>query len=293
MDLNLARVFIAIYEKGSVSAAADSLFITQPSVSYSLKKLREALRDELFIRSSTGMEATRVAHEAYRDFKVAVDKIENTVRSRKEFDPATSDQHFTLAMSDLGEYFYLPEINKRIASVAPGISLEIIPLETKKLQDWIDKGTVDAAICNRTYDVKNVQCHVLKKEKYVCLASSSHPRLGDELKPRDLVNENHVVVSSQAGHRYFEDWCSKQQIKLTIKLRTPHFSVIGDLIAGTERIAVVPQTIAQIQQENKSLVSLPLPFDMPGIEVCLYNRAMEIELRSREWFIKMLIEACR
>ncbi|CCJ97794.1 LysR family transcriptional regulator [Cronobacter malonaticus] len=293
MDLNLAKVFIAIYENGSVSAAADSLFITQPSVSYSLKKLRETLRDELFIRSSTGMEATRVAHEAYNDFRMAVDKIENVVRSRKEFDPATSEHHFILAMSDLGEYFYLPEISRNISSVAPGVSLEVIPLETKKLQDWIDKGTVDAVICNRTYDVRNVQCRVLKKEKYVCLASSSHPRLGDRLKPQDLSNEHHVVVSSQAGHHYFEDWSRKQQLELKIKLRTPHFSVIGDLIAGSERIAVVPQTIARIQQKNKSLISLALPFDIPGIEVCLYSRVEKIELGSHQWFLKMITEACQ
>jgi len=110
------------------------------------------------------MKATLVAHEAYRDFKIAVDKIENTVRSCKKFDPTTSEQHFTLGISDLGEYFYLPEINKSIAAVAPGISLEVIPLETKKLQDWIDKGTVDAAICNRTYDVENVSVMFKKKK---------------------------------------------------------------------------------------------------------------------------------
>ena len=46
MDLNLVRVFVAIYEMRSLTAAAERLFVTQSAVSQSLAKLRAALHDE-------------------------------------------------------------------------------------------------------------------------------------------------------------------------------------------------------------------------------------------------------
>ena len=57
IDLNLIRTFVAIYETQSVSGAAKRLSITQPSVSYSLNRLRDLLHDPLFTRSRDGMDA--------------------------------------------------------------------------------------------------------------------------------------------------------------------------------------------------------------------------------------------
>ncbi|WP_257211054.1 helix-turn-helix domain-containing protein [Erwinia amylovora] len=54
MDLNLVRVFVAIYETRSVSGAAARLFITQPSASYALARLRAETGNELFKRSRKG-----------------------------------------------------------------------------------------------------------------------------------------------------------------------------------------------------------------------------------------------
>ena len=41
IDLNLIRTFITLYEARSVTLAAERLFVTQPSVSYGLARLRE------------------------------------------------------------------------------------------------------------------------------------------------------------------------------------------------------------------------------------------------------------
>ncbi|WP_338463563.1 LysR family transcriptional regulator [Franconibacter daqui] len=292
MDLNLAKVFIAIYEKGSVSAAAESLFITQPSVSYALKKLRDELGDELFLRGKLGMEATRAAEEIYEDFKKAVLQIESVVEGRKAFSYKDSHQTFRIAMSDLGEYFYLPAIYKKIASEAPNISLEAVPLNSAKMQEWLDKGFIDIALCNRTYDVNNVYCHVIRKERYVCLASKDHPRLKNQLNLQALLEEKHVVVSAQAGHKSFENWMAKHGLDFRTRLRTPHFSVIGSLIEGTDSIAVVPETIADMHIKSGSLVSYELPFQLPGIEVCLYSKKSMREKKSHEWLIRQVISAC-
>lgn len=56
IDLNLIRTFVTLYEAGSVTLAAERLFVTQPSVSYALARLRELFDDALFTRTRDGIQ---------------------------------------------------------------------------------------------------------------------------------------------------------------------------------------------------------------------------------------------
>ena len=61
IDLNVIRAFVTIYETGSVSSAAERLHVSQPSVSYTLKRLRDLLGEPLFNRTREGMAPTYFA----------------------------------------------------------------------------------------------------------------------------------------------------------------------------------------------------------------------------------------
>ena len=61
LDLNLLKVFDAVYRERSVSLAAERLCLTQPATSNALNRLRQTLNDELFVRTRNGMEPTLLA----------------------------------------------------------------------------------------------------------------------------------------------------------------------------------------------------------------------------------------
>lgn len=79
-DLNLARVFVLLYETGSVTATAETLHVTQPTVSYSLGKLRRHFDDELFRRNGRGLTPTAGARRLYLPLQRALAEIDGTVR---------------------------------------------------------------------------------------------------------------------------------------------------------------------------------------------------------------------
>src|SRR5262249_61525768 len=58
LDLNLLRVFDAIYTTRSVTIASSTLHLTQPAVSKQLNRLREIFEDPLFVRTIEGMAPT-------------------------------------------------------------------------------------------------------------------------------------------------------------------------------------------------------------------------------------------
>ena len=58
LDLNLLRVLDALVEERSATRAGERLGLSQSAVSHALNRLRHALKDELFVRSSDGLEPT-------------------------------------------------------------------------------------------------------------------------------------------------------------------------------------------------------------------------------------------
>src|SRR5690606_11634191 len=114
LDLNLLVVFDRLLMERSVSGAAEKLGLTQPAVSNALKRLRVLLNDELFLRTTKGMDPTPYALQLAEPIAYALSTIQNTLTQKAVFDPATSGRRFTLAMTDLGEIQLLPPLTDRL-----------------------------------------------------------------------------------------------------------------------------------------------------------------------------------
>lgn len=291
LDLNLVRVFTAIYETGSVSGAADRLFITQPSASYALARLRNETNDELFKRSRKGMVPTPTASQLYKVFKKSLTGIEKAVAETRTFSPETSKYKFRLALSDLGELLLLPRLVAHLRTVAPGIQLEVIPVDMNKLDEWLLTGKIDAALCNRNPSVSSAQRELMIYERYVCLLNTHHPRIGNALSLDDYMQEQHVVVAATSGHHMVEDKLKEFGLERNIAVEVPHFAALGELIASSELLVTLPSSAAKIYVRRGNGRLLELPFHLPNQEVFLYAHTEIGDITAKTWFYNLLKEA--
>ena len=122
-DLNLLPVALAIHEERSVSGAARKLGMSQPAVSVALNKLRRALGDPLFVRTAHGMEPTPRALALVSPTRDILHRLQTGVLASVEFDPATTERKFTVALSDIGEMTILPRLLDRLRRDAPRASI--------------------------------------------------------------------------------------------------------------------------------------------------------------------------
>ena len=90
VDLNLLLVFHHLLLERRVSAVAEKLGVTQPVVSNALKRRRHLLGDELFLRTSRGMEPTPYASRLAEPIAYALNTIHNSLNEVSRFDPASS-----------------------------------------------------------------------------------------------------------------------------------------------------------------------------------------------------------
>lgn len=78
MNLELYRVFYTVVRCGSLTKAADELYISQPAVSQAIRQLEAQLGTQLFTRVHKGMQLTKQGGELiYNDVKKALGILEN------------------------------------------------------------------------------------------------------------------------------------------------------------------------------------------------------------------------
>ncbi|WP_249674401.1 LysR family transcriptional regulator [Pseudomonas abieticivorans] len=288
IDLNLVRVFVTIFETGSVSGAAERLHVTQPSVSYALSRLRTLLNDPLFKRSRDGMQPTFLATQLYAKFRYSLSEIERAIAQTSHFEPRVSSRGFRLALSDLGEVFFLPYILQALQKEAPNSELEVLQLDIDKLGDWLKTGKIDAAICNRSELPIEANYDLIFEERYVCLVSTHHPRIGDTLTMEQYLSEHHVVVSAGTGHHAVEDRLREAGLERRVRLRVPHFSVLPEVVSGSDLLVTLPERVARMFASRSATRVLELPFPIPSIEVGLQWNDHDSDILAQRWFCGLL-----
>src|SRR5258706_3068996 len=123
LDLNLLRVFDAVYRTRSVSRASDDLGLSQPATSQAIARLRLVLKDALFVRVQGGVEPTPKAQRLAEAVRHSISTLESALLEAEEFDPRSAPRTFRLHLTDTGEALFLPRLITALARAAPGIGL--------------------------------------------------------------------------------------------------------------------------------------------------------------------------
>lgn len=290
-DLNLIRTLVKLYETRSVTLTAEQLYVTQPSVSYSLSRLRELCADRLFVRTRDGMEPTVIAEQLYVTFQQSLIQIDGAISRRRHFDPALSEQRFRLAMTDLGEMALLPVILRHLYAQAPGVELEVVPLEIDKVDEWLITGKVSAAICSRQISTPGIERQVIVSERYVCVINERYAPSSDNLTLEQFIHQRHAVIPRSSGHGMAEDVLNSLGIRRKISLVVPHFSILPAVLQDSDLMVVLPYQIACTFAAHAPLRVYELPFKVAPFDVAIHWQSRSAASPAECWLRTAIIEA--
>ncbi len=285
IDLNLLVIFQQLLQERRVSAVANNLGLSQPTVSNALNRLRQQLGDELFLRTSRGMEPTAFAMQLAEPISYALSAIHETLNQRTRFEPANSERKFIVGMNDIGEIYFLPTLMKILADIAPGISLSTIRTTGANLAEAMEAGRIDLAIGWLPHLKSGFFQRRLFVQEHVCLFRHGHPLH----KPSPLTQEEfeaaeHVVVSSVGtGHASVDAHIEKLGIRRRAVLTVPHFVAVGHILASTDMIATVPERFARHCVAPFNLHYVDLPLKLPDIGINLFWHARFHKEAGNQW----------
>ncbi|SFK26071.1 LysR family transcriptional regulator [Celeribacter neptunius] len=274
-DLNLVRVFLALWEQRSVTAAADRLNLTQPAVSHALKRLRDHFDDPLFTRVGKRMEPTAAAQRLYIPFKTCLETLRGTMSSHGEFDPKSSNRVFTIAMSDISESYVLPRVLAPLITEAPGVRIKSVQLEAEEIEVKLRSGQVDMAF-GYLPDLSGpeIESMFLLEDRFLCILRKGHPWAGKPLTLETMRELEFVEVSVHAtGYKMVRDILNQNEVERTVRARIEHFTVIPEIVRSTDLAAIYPASVASRLVDNGAFETLELPSIFPSINVCTHYHA--------------------
>jgi len=241
LDLNLLRVFDAVYRRKSVSRAAESLGLSQPAVSQALTRLRLLMKDALFVRAGRGVMATAAADVLAYSVQQAMVLLEEGLQASATFGPAVSRRTFRIHMSDIGEAEFLPALMRHVRIEAPSIRIETHQLDYAQIEDALDSGKIDVAF-GYLPGVERTVRQRLFMERYVVLARADHPALTARPSQGVLARLDYVVVRH---HTETARVLERLSLSANVRLSIPHFMVIPAIVGATDLAVVLPLRIAR------------------------------------------------
>jgi DNA-binding transcriptional LysR family regulator len=290
-DLNLARVFVLLYETGSVTSTAETLHVTQPTVSYSLGKLRRHFDDELFRRTGRGLTPTAGARRLYEPLQRALAEIDGAVRQSDAFDPAAMGGRFTIALSDLGEVTLLPRLLAAARDRAPQVSFTVRPLDVDDAEHQLRRGELDAFVATPVLSSHRTVRIPLFRERYVGMVADDHPRVrGESVTAGELAAEHHATVFGPSGHLVPRAVLAAHGVLDRVAVDATRFSMFPYLLEQTDLIAIVPEYVGEVFAASHRVRLVRLPFEIEPIEVAVYARHESSRSPSQRWLIRFLAD---
>jgi DNA-binding transcriptional LysR family regulator len=293
VDLNLIRVFVAVYETGNLTSAAGRLYVTQPSVSQAIGRLRGELDDPLFERQGRIMSPTPLAMSVYPGFREAVEAIDRTLDGVHQFEPAESDKLFRIALSELGEIGWVPAILRAVQQRAPRMRIEVVPMDVASLPEWLSRGTVDLAVTPSPVEGGFDQI-VLKSQSYGVAMSEQNPLAQGGLDLAMYLSSPHVTVVGDSGALDVATALRRAGAAIQPQVRINHFASLPPILAESrELVATVPDSIAAGWATAWPLTVRKLPFEMTPVDIRLYRRATTQQTAALDWLFATVVQAIR
>lgn len=259
MDIRQLRYFIAIAEAPSISAAAQTIGVAQPSLSQHIQRMESDLSVKLLERSTRGIQLTdegRILVDHARDICARLDAcvdemrdLGGTVRGSVRFGmPPSCSMTMAVPLAETVR-LELPEVRLRAAETMSGY-----------LKSWVMDGTVDMAFLY-DLDMPNViSTHVLDEELHFYSAPDAWPLdtpPGTPVPLADLQGLD-MILTSEGLRNLIEAFCSRHGVKLNVVIEMDAMTQIKELVARGSGYTIFAPVAAQDFVRRGELLRAPI-----------------------------------
>ncbi|HHL44964.1 MAG TPA: hydrogen peroxide-inducible genes activator [Gammaproteobacteria bacterium] len=266
MTLTELRYIIAVAREQHFGHAAESCFVSQPTLSMGVKKLEEELGITLFERGKGGIAPTpagaRIIEQAQRVLEEA-ERIKQIARHGS--DPLCGPLRVG-AIFTIGPYL-LPHLIPQLHDTAPRMPLQVDEDYTAGLIEKLKRGSIDVAILSLPLEEPGIVTWPVYDEPFVVVIPAEHPwKEEKQITPQQLATEHPLMLGP--GH------CFRDQILQICpgcigSIEETQGAQIGSsletirhMVASGLGVTILPCMAAGVEQYNQHLITVK-PFEKP------------------------------
>lgn len=266
-DTYLLRVLCTLIAEQSVSRTAIRMNQSQPAISSALKRLRAVFNDPLLTREKNVMVPTERALQLARNAQIALSALDNLLVSDERFDPATTEQTFTVAMPDYLAPPFFAHVVRECRRTAPNARVVATPLSaTFNYEQALSEGMADIVIGNWPNPPEHLHLSVLLEDEVVCVVAqdSAYAQPG-ALNAQAYLSASHIVPTpySRDQRGVVDTGLSTLRVHRDTRVSCPYFNLAPSLIPGTDLILTTGRHFANYHARHVPLTVLDCPIEFP------------------------------
>ncbi|MBP0598627.1 LysR family transcriptional regulator [Herbaspirillum sp. LeCh32-8] len=285
LDLNLLVVFQEVFQERRISSVARRLGLSQPAVSNALARLRRSFGDELFVRTAQGMQPTPFAEHLAEPVAAALQQVSRALNLQEGFSAQASRRHFTIAMTDVGEVYFMPALIETCGRLAPGVRISTVRAGTIDLKSEMEAGRVDLAIGAFDNISGALYQRRLFRQNYVSMFRVGHAldQKGDITLKQFLAAEHLMVSSLESPYDRINQNLEKAGVLPGVRFRVPHFTAVPYIVSTTELVVTVPRKLAESAAAPFGLRYIKPPLRLPSLQTNIFWHRRYNQDEGNQW----------
>lgn len=249
MELRHLRYFIAVAENGSLSRAAEKLFIAQPPLSLQIRNLEDELGVALFIRHPRGVRLTLAGQALLPEARYLIERagrVGNVARQSCEGRAVSLSMGFVPSSS----HTVLPVLIRKLRETYPGLELELREMISEEQISALTDGRIDVGIARSGSKHPRVSASLQMSDPF-CLAAPASERSASDgpVDLRSFSEKVFVGFSRSHGPAYFDQsihLCTQAGFSPRIRYEASNVRGILDLVSAGLGVALVPASTVQL-----------------------------------------------
>lgn len=195
MDIRLIKLIVAIVDHGSISAAAETLHLTQSALSHQLKEMESQTGVLLFTRANRRLNITPAGQMIYESAKKIMSEVNRLELQIKNLN-SLKEGRIRLSASCTTSYHWLPKILKAFNKDFPNVHVDIMIDSDGDPIQKVKESKIDLAIVNAENEEEGIDYHYLFETEVVAVVSHQHPFNRKKFLIAKDFKEEHLIIHS-------------------------------------------------------------------------------------------------
>lgn len=269
-NLTKYKIFLSVAENQSISKAAAQLYISQPAVSITIRKLEESLNTTLFIRKSKGVALTEKGRLLYDNARKALHMLSDTEKSLRL---PLNTGHLRIASSNvLCKHFLMPYL-KEFTNLYPNTDLAITCTSSIEACSMIEKCSIDLALVVKPEYLGISIYHSLGVIEYIFVCA---PAYKEKLncKNNEIFEYANIMLldKDNVSRKHINSYYAKNNIIPLHILEVNEMDLLIEFAKMSIGVSCVVKQFVERELETGTLIEISLSNPIPPREIgFLYN----------------------
>lgn len=297
LDFQDLVIFQLIYQFQSITEVAEQLSVSQSTISYCLKRLRDSLNDDLFINTRLGMVPTQKAETLKPKIGFILRQMTECVQDDQTTAASVDKTTFTIYAPEYFEILVMPVLMKNIWDAGLSVSINITQPEKDIPYADIANGQIDLAIFFGPGFYRlptGLHSQKLFTDKLVAVSEKHDDADTSAMSLEQFLSRKHIFPSPWVSNSNLVDsWLHAQGVQRNIAAKANSYYSALKLLAGNELLLMLPSRVYdRIRYQHPALKSRQAPVGLPEFSIDMIWGTTHDTMQANSWLRKQLLRAC-